>query len=117
MVKEKKTAKISSEGLDPDTQTVKIIALRNVAQMLVEEKFLDPDEAVVTINPARWIDVDGAHLLCRGSIDVERRDKAKLVVRRPECGIALDQRKTDYAGFFFFFFFPIKRTLQRMGNS
>ena len=66
--------------------------------MLVEEKFLDPDEAVVTINPARWIDVDGAHLLGRGSIDVERRDKAKLVVRRPECGIALDQRKTDYAG-------------------
>ena len=63
LVEEQEAAEVRRDRLDADAYAVEVVARRDVAQVLVDEELLHPEEAVVAVPPDRGIDVDRAHFL------------------------------------------------------
>ena len=54
LVLEQEAAEIELERLDADADRVEIVAVRDVAQVIVDEGFLDADEAVEAVRWRGW---------------------------------------------------------------
>ena len=87
-VLEQEAAKIRCDRLDADPQAVEVVAVRDVAQVLVEEQSLDADEVVVTRRALARVGFENAGLANLHPCEVEHRQKAQFVVGRFEYSFA-----------------------------
>src|SRR6516165_4504114 len=63
--------------------------------MVIDEGFLQRSKLIVAYRPGLRIDVDDAELSYTRVVEIEDRGEPKLEIGRLECGVALDQRKSD----------------------
>ena len=94
-VVEHEAAEVRDEGLDADAHRVKVVAVRQVAQMDLGERLLHAELAVVAGHAPLRVDIDRTHLVGQCVVDVEGAGELELVVRRPEGGVAFEQRGAE----------------------
>ena len=98
LVLEQEAAEIELEGLDADPDRVEIEPVRDVAQMVVDEEFLDAERMIEAVGAARRLDVEDAALADIDIIDVVGERQPVLDMRRDEGGVALDQGEAGDEG-------------------
>ena len=86
------------EGLDADPHGIEIVAVRDVAEVVVEEQLLHADEVVVAMGRLARLDEQHAAFGHVDEIVVDGEGGAVLDVRRLVGGVALQQRRADDEG-------------------
>ena len=92
VVVEQETAEIGLERLDADADRIEIVAIRDVADVIVDEGFLQTDEIVVALGAFQRLDEEHAPLGHGDVAVVEGHGDAVFDLGRLERGLALDQR-------------------------
>ena len=98
LVVEQEAAKIVLERLDTDPDRVEIVAVRDIAQVIVDEGFLHPEELVVAVAGLGRLDEQHPLFGYVDVVGVERERQAVLDLGGLERGAALDQRGTGDEG-------------------
>ena len=75
----------------PTRSEFEIVALRDVAQVVVDERFLQAGEGLLTRVALARVGIDDADLVDRKVIDVEDRRHPELELGRLEGGVALGE--------------------------
>ena len=92
IVLKQKPTEFGGERLNADAQAIEVIALRDIAQVIVDEGFLDPDKRIVAAGFAAGLDIEDALFRHVDIIVLERQGDPELNLRRHESGRALDHR-------------------------
>ena len=98
LVVKQEAAKIRLERLDADPHRVKIVAGRDIAEVVIEERFLHADEMVEAMARLRWLDEQHAAFGHIDVVHVERQRDAIFDIGRLERGAALEQRRAHHNG-------------------
>ena len=89
-VLEQEAAKVGGDRLDADAQAVEVVALGDIAQVLVDEQALDADESLrYARQPRGRVGFQDAGLLDATLRQVEDRQEAEFPVGRSKHGVAL----------------------------
>ena len=89
VVLEQEAAEIRLKGLDADADGVEIVAVSDIADVIVDEGFLQRHDAVEPVRRLGRIDIEDAALGDLGVIDVGGDGEAEFDLRRLEGGRAL----------------------------
>lgn len=94
-VLKQKAAEIGGERLNTDPERVKVVALRDVANVIVEKQFLHRQMIVGTIHAGTRVHPQSTRLIGLDMVVLVRQRQAVLVIGWLEGGVALviDQRK------------------------
>ena len=95
VVVEQKPAKIGLERLDADPHAIEIVAVGDIAEVIVEEGFLHADEVVETMRGLARFDEQHAPLGHIDIIEIGRQRDAVFDIGRLVGGAALEQRGAD----------------------
>ena len=92
VILEQEPPEVGGEGLDSDPHRVEVIALRDVAQMVVEEGFLHAEEGILPVGAFRGPDGQDAPLRHADIAVVEGKGQTGLEIGRLERRRPFDQR-------------------------
>ena len=84
------SAKIRNKWLNANPQRIKVVAIRDVAQMHVGEQFLNCQMRICALLALTRIDSQAAHFIDERLVYLEHRHEAEFIIRRLERGVALD---------------------------